>query len=284
MASPSLVRSLTAITAVLTLGVATLSRPPHISDFVRAASAAQPSAQPECHASADLVRFTHPLPRTAQRLAAGEPLTIVAIGSSSTAGVGASSPDASYPSRLAADLQQMFPRTKIKMINRGVNGEEVPDMLARFQSEVIDEKPDLVLWQLGTNAVLRDDPLKPADSLVRRGIRELKASGADVVLIDPQFTQRVIAKPEIEGMVNLLAGEAKAADVDLFARFAVMRGWHEKDGLPFEKFSAADDLHMNDWGYACIAQLLSTSIADVTERSILSARATSVVHSTTATH
>jgi len=272
MARRGLIRSLSLMTAVMTLGVAAFAGSPRIFR-VQLASAAQPSAQPECRAPADLVRFMHPLPRTAQRLAAGEPLTVVAIGSSSTAGVGASSPDASYPSRLAADLQQLFPRTKVKMINRGVNGEEVRDMLARFRTEVIDEKPDLVLWQLGTNAVLRDDPLKPADSLVRHGIRELKATGADVVLIDPQFTKQVIAKPEIGGMVSLLAAEAKAADVDLFARFAVMRDWHENDGVPFEKFSAADGLHMNDWGYACIAQLLSTSIADVTQRSILSAHA-----------
>jgi lysophospholipase L1-like esterase len=247
------------------------------------ASAAELSMR-ECHAPADLVRFSHPLPRTAQRLAAGESLKIVAIGSSSTAGVGASSVSANYPSRLAADLEQRFPRTRVTMLNRGVNGEDVSEMMARFQTGVIDEHPDLVLWQVGTNAVLRDDPLKPEGTLVREGIRQLKASGADVVLMDPQFAPRVIAKPAVDGMITVLSTTAKEADVDVFARFAVMRRWHERDGLPFSRFVSPDGLHMNDWGYACVAHLLGASIAEATQRGTLSAHATAVVHSSTTTH
>ena len=34
-------------------------------------------------------------------------------------------------------------------------------MLARFATGVIAAHPDLVLWQVGTNSVLRDHPLKP---------------------------------------------------------------------------------------------------------------------------
>ena len=34
-------------------------------------------------------------------------------------------------------------------------------MLARLDSAVIAEKPDLVLWQVGTNSVLRDKALLP---------------------------------------------------------------------------------------------------------------------------
>ena len=241
------------------------------------ASAAELSLR-ECRAPNDLVRFTHPLPRTAQRLEAGEPLKIVAIGSSSTAGVGASSPDASYPSRLAANLRQLFPHSRITILNRGVNGEDAREMVARFPTAVIAEKPDLVLWQVGTNAVLRDDALTPAGSLLRAGLRQLKATGADVVLIDPQFAPKVIAKPEIGDMIRLLSASAKEADVDVFARFAIMRNWHEANGLPFEKFVTADGLHMNDWGYACVAKLLGASIADAAERTSVSAHGTSVAH------
>jgi acyl-CoA thioesterase I len=265
---------------VTAAGVVTASfLPSNVSGFSNSvALAAAPSARASCHAAPSLVRFTHPLPRTAKRLMAGEPLTIVAIGSSSTAGAGASSSQASYPSRLAADLEQLFPRARIIMLNRGVNGEEARDMLARFAVSVIAEKPDLVIWQVGTNAVLRDDPLTPADSLIREGIRELKATGADIVLMDPQFAPKVIAKPEVEGMETLLSAAAKEANINLFARFAIMQSWREKDGLPFSQFVSPDDLHMNDWGYACVAQLLASSIADVTERSVVSAHATVIAH------
>ena len=39
-----------------------------------------------------------------------------------------------------------------------------------------------------------------------------------------------------------------------------MRDWHEKQSLPVDSFVIADGLHMNDWGYACFAQLLGDDI------------------------
>jgi hypothetical protein len=84
-----------------------------------------------------MIRFTNPLVRVAQRLKSGEPITIVAIGSSSTAGSGASSSAASYPSRLAIELTQRFPGHPITVLNRGVGGEEIGDMLKRFDTAVI---------------------------------------------------------------------------------------------------------------------------------------------------
>jgi len=229
--------------------------------------------QPACKAPNELIRLTQPLTHTAQRLANFEPLTIVAIGSSSTAGAGASSPAASYPSRLAAELKEQFPGHPITVINRGVNGEEARDMLARFPAQVIDEKPDLVLWQVGTNSVLRDYPLAPTNPIILEGVRELKEIGADVVMIDPQFAPRVIAKPDAEAMVTLISRAAKEANVDLFQRFATMRYWREAEHLPFSAFVTPDDLHMNDWGYGCLAKLLGTAIAEAATRGVASAQA-----------
>ena len=140
-----------------------------------------------CTAPAEFARFTYPLRHTARRLAAGEPLTIVAIGSSSTSGAGASSRAASYPSRLAIELKERFPAEDITVLNRGVNGEETAQMMARFDTGVIAEHPDLVLWQVGTNSVLRDAPLQEHSVLLHEGIARLKAAGADVVLMDLQY-------------------------------------------------------------------------------------------------
>ncbi len=112
-----------------------------------------------CSAPTEVTRLNYPLRHAARRLASGEPLTIVAIGSSSTAGAGASSPAASYPSQLAAELKQRFPTHDVTVLNRGVNGETTEQMMARFTTGVIAAHPDLVLWQVGTNSVLRDRPL-----------------------------------------------------------------------------------------------------------------------------
>ena len=71
-------------------------------------------------------------------------------------------------------------------------------MLARFDQSVIAESPDLVLWQVGTNALLLDRPLFPAGERIREGLNRLKEAGIDVVLIDPQFAPKVLAKADIE--------------------------------------------------------------------------------------
>jgi acyl-CoA thioesterase-1 len=229
-----------------------------------------------CVDKTGLTQLAHPLARVAQRIANGKPITIVALGSSSTAGAGASSPAASYPSRLEAELKARFPELPITVINQGVNGEEAADMMARFEESVARAHPDLVLWQVGTNAVLSDNPLGPVDRLVREGIARIKALGADVVLIDPQFAPKVIAKADAEDMVNLISAESKQGNVDLFPRFAVMREWRDRDGIPFEAFLSPDLLHMNDWSYACIAKLLAASIYEAATRPYASARAGSV--------
>jgi acyl-CoA thioesterase-1 len=226
-----------------------------------------------CDAPLDLVRLVHPLPRIAHKLATNQPITIVAMGSSSTAGAGASSPTANYPSRLAAELKIHFPAQSITVLNRGVNGEEVGDMLKRFDSAVVATKPDLVLWQLGTNSVIRDQVITSRDTSIRDGLKIIRSVGADVVLIDPQFAPKVIVKPEAERMVELIAATAKEEDIDLFHRFSLMKHWVDADHIPFETFVAPDGLHMNDWSYACMAKGMAAAIAEASQRPVVSATA-----------
>jgi acyl-CoA thioesterase-1 len=233
--------------------------------------AAAPATPPACRAPAELAHFNHSLQHTARRLARGEPITIVAIGSSSTTGAGASSPAASYPSRLAVELTQRFPGHDITVLNRGVNGEETQQMMARFETGVIAAHPDLVLWQVGTNSVLRDYPLKSHSILLHDGIEQLKEAGADVVLIDMQYAPRVLEKPETPGMEDQIAVAAKAENVDLFGRFAIMRNWYEVQHMPFDVFVSPDQLHMNDWSYACVAKLLAVAITEAANRPVASA-------------
>ncbi|MBR1167755.1 SGNH/GDSL hydrolase family protein [Bradyrhizobium sp. DASA03005] len=202
------------------------------------------------------------LPHVASKLVAGQPVVIVAFGSSSTAGFGASSPEFNYPNRLAAQLRRHYPSADITVVNAGVGGEDAPEMMKRLQTQVIDVHPDLVIWQVGTNAVLRN--LDPADTakLVEDGISRIQAAGGtDIVLVDPQYSPAVNQRKESAGkMIKLLGNVAELRKVGIFPRFEVMRDWHENQSIPVESFVIADGLHMNDWGYACFAQLLGDDI------------------------
>ena len=201
------------------------------------------------------------LPHVATKLASGRPVLIIAFGSSSTAGYGSTSPEFNYPNRLAAQLHRQYPTADITVVNRGQGGEDAPEMMKRLQTEVIDMHPDMVIWQVGTNAVLRN--LDPAETarMVEDGVARIQAADADLVLVDPQYSPRVNEKAESAGkMVNLLHKVAELRHIGIFPRFEVMRDWHEKQSIPIDSFVIADGLHMNDWGYACFAQLLGDDI------------------------
>lgn len=201
------------------------------------------------------------LPHVAGKLVAGKPVVIVAFGSSSTQGYGASSPEFNYPNRLAAQLRRHYPTADITVVNAGIGGEDAPAMMKRLQT-VLEVHPDLVIWQVGTNALLHNlDPGETA-KLVEDGISRIQAAGnADVVLVDPQYSPAVNQRGESAGkMVKLLGKVAALRHVGMFPRFEVMRDWHEKQAIPVEGFVIADGLHMNDWGYACFAQLLGDDI------------------------
>ena len=176
------------------------------------------------------------------------PHQFVALGSSSTAGRAASSAEATYPSRLMVELAHRFRNQSIMVLNRGVSGERAVDMLARFDESVAAERPDLVLWQVGTNAVLRGYEHSKSNSLIRDGIRRMKAIGADVVLIDPQFAPKVIAKPEIEDMVDLISRAAKQENVDVFplcSHAALARHrWYAIRGIPFAGWAPYERLEL----------------------------------------
>ena len=126
------------------------------------------------------------LPHVANKLISGRPVVIVAFGSSSTQGYGSSAPEFTYPNRLAAQLRRQYPSADISVVNRGVGGEDAPEMMRRLQS-VIDLHPDLVIWQVGTNAVLRNlDPDETA-RMVEDGVTLIQASRAEGP--SPDYTQ-----------------------------------------------------------------------------------------------
>ncbi len=223
------------------------------------------AAPPACTAPTELIGLAQVLPRVAQRLADGKALKIVALGSSSTEGIGASSPANSYPSRLQAELRARFPKLEVVVVNLGVGGEDAKEMLARLK-QVAAENPDLVLWQVGTNAVLDELKLSGEAALIRAGLARLKATGADVVLMDLQFAPKVAGKSNAARMVQLLGAAAEADHISVFRRFAIMRHWRTTEHVPFSRFISADGLHLNDWSYGCIAKLLAGSIVEAATR------------------
>ena len=147
-------------------------------------------------------------------------------------------------------------------------------MLARFDRDVFAEKPDLVIWQVGSNSVLRDRPLDGGQcARCTRASSGCARPALDVILINPQYAPKVITKHDVDGMVDLIDLTAKETNVDLFQRFAMMRYWRLTEDIPFSTFVSPDELHMNDWSYGCIAKLLAGAIHEAASRTTVTATA-----------
>jgi lysophospholipase L1-like esterase len=226
--------------------------------------------------------FEHRLSQFSQRFNATGPVKIVAIGSSSTAGEGGIAP---YPCRLEGALRDpnnwpssgadRFKNRMIDVVNRGKGGDEAPGEQARFQIDVIDENPSLVIWQVGTNAVWKAFNLDAVANAIDTGLKLLLNGRPrmDIVLMDMQYAPAILSETRIEAaerMVALIA-EAAAANppVKLFRRFDLMRRWHEVEKSGFDRIidpSDSDRLHQSDWSAQRIGQALCEVIVDATTR------------------
>lgn len=192
-------------------------------------------------------------------------LIIVALGSSSTEGAGASQASHAYPARLAVLLSAALPGITVRVENAGIGGQDATDMMARMQADVIAARPALVIWQVGANGALRGVEPRLFQALISAGIFWLRAEGLDVVMMDNQRAPRIQSRPGWAAIEAALAAAATQGGASLFPRGALMDAWAQSGASP-ATFLTGDGLHHNDHGYECLAKALAASILTALER------------------
>lgn len=218
-------------------------------------------AQQQCRASRELLDLNNPLEIARAAVAEERQLRIVAMGSSSTQGYGASNPKYSYPAQLQIKLEAAMPGVDVHVYNKGVGGQDAPEMVDRMRADVKPERAHLVVWQVGTNSAIRRDPLPRFAEKLRAGIEIGQSLGANFVMMNLQYVPAVVALPDEEDYARVMAEVAKEKGAGLFRRFEIMRSWYN-DGMPYAQFVTNDGLHLNDFGQKCIGKLLATSILE----------------------
>jgi acyl-CoA thioesterase I len=227
------------------------------------AVAQTPTSVPEaefCLAANRTLALGAPLPRTSARLKAGDTVKIIAIGSSSTTGLWVLSPSATYPEVMRRELVRLRPAASIEVVNSGRVGETIGGSIARFQRDVLAHAPDLVVWQLGTNDVAWGGRAVGLKDQVVAGVRVLRASGADVVLMDLQYAPIVLASSHYSAMQSIIADVARQERVGLFPRFTLMRNSIDA-GLPSSALVSWDGLHNSAAGYDCVGRALARAVS-----------------------
>ena len=225
------------------------------------ASLLTPTAFARCPLLDDTLPKFSGISHTVALLRGQSPLSIVALGSSSTFGTGASDTSLSFPSQFARQLQRVFPGSAIRLINAGVGGNVATDMDARLERDVLVHAPELVILQTGTNDARKNVPLDTMRAATRRTIARIRERGGEVIILDSQRFQGDGETPQFLTYLSALADVATELSVPVARRY----GWTSA-ALAAKKYTYADllgpdHLHQTDLASECTAHLLSTGIA-----------------------
>ncbi len=202
------------------------------------------------------------LPKVAEAIKSGHSLDILVIGSrSSTISPTPNVSDATaYPGRLQIALKQKLPSIAVNLsveIQAKKTAEEVVAVLPKLMES---KKPTLVIWQTGTVDAMRSIDPEDFRGAVHEGVVALQDGGADVILMNPQYSPRtetmISASPYLDNMRVV----AQQHEIPLFDRFAIMRYWNESG--EFDLFSTSHGVELAKRVHDCLGRALSQFVID----------------------
>ena len=194
---------------------------------------------------------------TKAKLRPGGTLRIVALGSSSTTGFGAFGKGTAFPDVMKGELSRLRPGVAIELINSGRIMEDLGDNIARIDDDVLRYKPDLLIWQIGTNDVVWRGIADNAKDMLADAVKRIKAAKTDVVLLDLQYAPLVTLTSRYERMEKIITDVAAEQRVGHFPRFALMK---RAIDAGVSGLVSWDGLHNTSDGYACVGIALARMI------------------------
>jgi acyl-CoA thioesterase I len=219
------------------------------------ASAGGPSAA--CLAYQKGLSLGARLPRTKTKLEAGQTLKIVALGSSSTTGFGLLNARGAFPDVMKQELVRLHPTARIELITSGRIMENIPDNIARLDDDVLRHRPDLVVWQLGSNDAVWRGIADNSKKILTDAVRRLKAANADVVLVDLQYAPLVLLTSRHVRMEEIIADVSREENIGQFPRFVLMK---RAVDAGVRGLVGWDGLHKSVEGHRCIGVALAQMI------------------------
>jgi lysophospholipase L1-like esterase len=222
--------------------------------------AAVAAENPDCAVAAHPAATEYPLPRVAAAVERARALDIVVMGAGSSTLAGPGGADLAYPARLQAVLSKRLPGVKTKVVTNVKSRRSAAEMMEGFEKVLMEEKPVLVIWQSGTvDAITGVDP-EDYRATLEEGVELLQAGGADVVLMNMQYSPRTDSMIAIQAYADNMRLVAQQREVPLLDRLAIMRHWSELG--TFDLNAATRKLETAARIHECLAQLLADVIRD----------------------
>jgi hypothetical protein len=223
------------------------------------ATAAAAQGNDACAAASHLVVAEAALPRVAAAIVKDRDLRVTVAGTSSSTLPGANGAKMAYPARLEAALALLFPGVAVKVTAAVQSRQTAAEMAQAFPRILVDAKPTLVVWQTGTYDAVRGVDPDEFRAVLEEGIAVLQAGGADVILMNMQYSPRTESVIALDPYAEAMRFVALEREVPLFDRLAIMKHWSETG--TFDLYSQPKNLDIAAQVHDCLGRLLADLIA-----------------------
>jgi hypothetical protein len=222
------------------------------------ATSARAENPPNCEVPPYLLASESALPKVAEAVKSGRALDILVVGSrSSTINTSETS---AYPSRLQVALKERLPATTVNLAVELQPKKSAEELASSFVKLMEGKKPNLVIWQTGTVDAMRAIDPDEFRNAVDEGVAALQNAGADVILMNLQYSPRTETMISVPPYIDNMRVVAQQRDVPLFDRFAIMRQWNEQGD--FDLFNPTHGIELAKQVHDCIGRALSKFIID----------------------
>ncbi|HEY4403395.1 MAG TPA: SGNH/GDSL hydrolase family protein [Xanthobacteraceae bacterium] len=215
---------------------------------------------PSCAVPDSLLFVDNNLSRITAAVGKQHQLKIAVFGTGSSTIGGTDGPSLAYPARLEAALNQRLSNIMVKVATRTKTGQTADIMRRNMKDLLVDEKPNLVIWQTGTVDAIRRVDLDDFRAALEGGVDTLQNAGSDVILMNMQYSPRTESMIPVGPYVDEMRAVAQQREVPLFDRFAIMHYWSDEGAFDF--YAAGKDNGLAQRVHDCLGRAIGALVIE----------------------
>jgi len=207
-----------------------------------------------CRVAEPQVERDFPLPQVEHAIAAKR-LAILVVGAGSSALPGPNGVKNAYPARLQNALAAELPGVSVTVTTDVKARRTAGQMVKGLDAALAAAKPALMIWQTGTVDAMQSVDTDQFKAALDRGINIARSAGADVILVNAQYSPRTESMIALGAYAEIMRWVALQQEVPVFDRFSIMKLW--ADLGTFDLDSATKKLDIAERVHDCIGRLLA---------------------------
>lgn len=217
----------------------------------------------ECRVADQQIENVFPLPQV-MRAVTAKKLNVLVLGAGSSVLPGANGGKNAYPERLQHALAEKLPGVTVKVVTDVKAKRTAAEMVTALTPALAASRPALVIWQTGTVDAMQTVDPDQFNAALDKGINTARSAGADVILINAQYSPRTESMIALGTYAENMRWVALQQEVPLFDRFSIMKLW--ADLGTFDFYSATKKLDMAERVHDCIGRLLADLVLEAAKR------------------